>query len=351
MKDRKILTLDGLVSVDSLKLGDFIYTGYEMHLNPVYDIQYRTIDTKYIVEYTDGHYSEYASGEYVRNGFDMVKIDELVSCHDFHPLRLKPIVYPRDIRDMIYGTIDIHEHRSHMYLYGALLANATSEDLDVSINEATYQNIKFTLESLGIYAMGIPNDGKVTLQCPSMDPTKPIKWTYLFPDYLRDGIYMADTFPNYFLTRSVQDRYKFLRGLFDSLKIKPTDDRYTEIASDSFTLLLRIQNLLRSLDIISTILYQGENNPKRPAYVLTKIGLDRFYPDVYSRLEYIEYGINVFTVGERLSSMGIKFKQDLSIRRIREEHGKYEWTDIILPKKNMIYFGEDFIPRSSGSSK
>lgn len=314
-----IQTQRGDIPLSNTNIGDIVYnyeTGDELEIK---GFTTSDIEDVYEAEYTDGRKAYYRYSELIYKG----------------DIQQYPIEYNKNRI--------VHPLTPDSYITGALIIYGKNDDkyLNLPLDRTAVNSLfahKYQLnygDKLGNNRVYFSYDGK------SRDDL--ITWKEFFPDYLfygRTKNPRNPIVPLEYRRASIDDRWQFIRGVFDMGFDEKLFPDSCSIGHESERSLLAVQEILWSLGILSTIIYDPNLlslNKRGWEYRLDIQGNYNGYPGFFYDISSLE---------KMLKKQKIIQKFKLQLKSIKWYTRAYS-SNIILEKPNMIYLTGNFLPRIS----
>jgi len=334
-----VQTRKGDVPIEDIHVGDIVYgfeTGEEYEVQSVID---SFQDVVYEVTYNDGRVEYYREFELIYTGDTFINLATLFKQDD--PLGnasmdLKPhqIDYTKNIvveslspDPYIAGALLIHGNRREKYLNLPLDRFAANQHFAHKY-QLNYGN---RLENNMVFFSynGAPDDRLIT-------------WEEFFPNSIMDRTKDSFLIPSEYQRASVDDRWQFIRGVFD---IGYTKDMFLYgcgIANVSENRLTEVQKILWSLGVLSTITY----DPRLPAARGREFRLDlQIDPNTYPRFfYYIDFIEDMILNEQRFVRRDPEFKLRFRSAKL---YGRGYAKNLVLDKPQALYLTSNFLPRIS----
>lgn len=334
----------GVVPIDDLVFGDTLYeygTGNELK---VLSIGNSEQDMIYNVEYSDGRSQIYRAKDRVFTGNKIVEARDIFGKEGFPEISLRPIeLFRSPVTRPLYPDPCI---AGALIIFGRYDTPYINLPLDRNGVNQLFAH-KYNLD----YADKL-EDNTTFYAYNGADKSKPITWKEFFPYYdfyVRTRLQSSPLIPVEYTRSSINNREKFIRGVFD---IGYNQDMFPDnvgIASNSEQRLEEVQKILWSLGVPSKISY----DPNLPLdrgriYRLDVIGKYDGYPGFFYDINNIRKQIRNDNVIKRPIS---DFK--MKITRVGHVHSngclitKGYLRNVVLNKPQALYVTDNFLPRVS----
>ena len=288
------------------------------------------------IYFTDGDHITVDANGFVLNGDDEIPIKRAAKLNQF------------DRIDMAKAeTKSIHNYYGiDLYLIGVFLTYGYNSFYEVSLPIDMIQRIQPNMENCGLVFYGPRTEANV--QFAFIDhPDVSLTWYQIVPQYIQHGKYAECNFDNQFLTLSIDDRWKMIHGIFDAGAVMDEVTDHISIRWADPISLTRVQRLLRSVGIPSSIIYSPKIGTDH-SYMLIVLGNYRLYPGLYDDRKKIHS-----TIVERFNMRYIDIDPfDFKIQKISIHHPRFPLQavkvyNLTLEKEHAVYYGEKFLPEVS----
>jgi hypothetical protein len=334
----KVLTDKGVVPIDTLVPGEFVYEYHTGNLLEIKDIVDLDVDDVYEVEYSDHRKSYYQSKDYIYLGNSVSRIGDFFK--NKFSMKLENINSNFTQFPLEYEKNRIRKQLvPDPYIAGALLIYG---DLNLEfINLPSNMNIPTSLLYKYNLDYGNTVDGnKNTFICLGDPYKREITWNKFFPlsnFYAKTHNNNDPIIPNEYLLGNINDREQFIRGIFDIGCDFNVYKDFIAISHSEELMLNEVQKILWSLGILSHVVYNPKYETGNRLYHLIILGDYNNYPGLFYNINKIEKSIEN-------NNMKEDFK--LQLKKIKWKCIGYT-SNIILDKKYMFYITDNFLPRIS----
>jgi hypothetical protein len=345
-----VQTQRGTIAIEDINIGDMVYdykTGKKIE---VLDLEVTEKSDVYEIVYSDNRKGYYHYHEPIFLGDGVSNICTLLKMHDksFMDDPINPKIYRGNIKqypidynlDMLISPLS-----PDPYIAGALIiyGNYESEYINLPLDKDAANNLfahKYQLN----YAEKLDKN-TVYFAYNGTSRTKVITWNEFFPLYNFYGKSKNKgdpIIPLEYLRASINDRWQFIRGVFDIGYSKYTFPDEIGISHSSRKNLRTVQDVLWSLGILSIINYNPNlRDIGDRVWHLTIVGEMDGYPGFFYNYDSIEHVIQNDTRVDKLHKDFI-----LQIQLIRKYCKAYS-TNLVLETPNAVYLTGDFLPRIS----
>ncbi len=330
----RVLTTNGIKNVSDVLIADQLY---EYRTGELLDI----IQTKkvlrtncYLITFHDGRSEWYLENDQIFLGDRIINVCELLK--QSFPISIE--MYPIDYKKIMTPLFP------DPYIAGALLMYGDFDDLYINLplNRDKVNDHLFHKYNL-IFGDKL-NKNRVYFKSDRNGKEDLITWKEFFPNYkmyptskdINDPI-----IPIEYQLASINDRWKFIRGVFDLGYDQINFPDTIGISNKHEFRLKEIQKILWSLGVLSKISYDPNQTEKEMLYRLDILGEKNIYPGFFSNIYSMEYQINT---DDRFIRHQTKYI--LGIQNIKYM-GKYSSYRLKLNKQKTLYLSENFLPRVS----
>ena len=331
----RVLTTNGIKNIDSLNFGDKLYEYKTNNLLEVVKVRrYPISQSIFIVKYSDGRKFIYGPNDLIFNGYRIIKFEDLFDNIN----RSSPIIqYPIDYKKLL-NPLD-----PDPYVAGALLlyGNFDIPFINLPISKSKADNLFFNKYNM-VFGENI-RGGVVYFKYEHTDEL--IRWDDFFKRYkvYVNGKHIDDPLiPEEYIYSSINDRWQFIRGVFDlGYNEKDFADRIG-IASNYKYKLKEIQKILWSLGLLSNIVYDPYITDKSTKYRLEIRASKHEYPGLFYDINNMEYNISKET-----AFINHMHKFDVTIKSIECCGFGYIYNVEFKDSKNALYLTDNFLPKVS----
>lgn len=339
-----VQTHRGILAIDDLVYNDIIYeygTGNELK---VIDVTGPDPDVIYDVKYSDDRSQIYRAHDHVFTGNSVVEVNHIFGKDKFPEIPLKPIeLYRSKISRPLHPDPCI---AGALIIFGRYDTPYINLPLDRNGVNQLFAH-KYNLD----YADKL-EDNTTFYAYNGADKSKPITWKEFFPYYdfyATSGMKYSPLIPDEYTRASINDRWKFIRGVFDVGYDPVMFPDNVGIASDSEDRLKEVQKMLWSLGVPSKVSFDPHLPLARGrTYQLDVIGRYDGYPGFFYDINNIRKTIRNDNVIKRPIS---DFKMKISSVEYIHRHGCFVdrgyMRNVILDKPHALYITDNFLPRVS----
>lgn len=338
-----VLTSKGFKDIRNLVPGDIVYEYKTNKEFEVKKLEKREIGNLYNVEYTDGRSGIYSENELLYTGDNIIDIISALDIKEFPEIHLYPfeniVIKEKPFVDPYLAAIFI--------MYGDYELDEISIPLDISKNLCFDILYKYHMET---YIDSNKNKVFFTYEY----SISKITWKEFFGDnlymYIISKQITSPFIPNEYMFSFVLDRWKFIRGVFDTgYDIKLFRDKVA-IYHWSKDRLEWISRMLWSLGITCKIVYDPFGATESKPYVLTITGKFDCYPGFFYNGKYIMnhlFNSDSFYAKHNDHEMKIKsIKQITDVSKLIQIDTN-DTCNIILDKPKVLFITDNFLPRVS----
>lgn len=345
----KVLTEDGIKDVTELRPGDHVYEYKTGNLLEVREVFKSKPQPTYHVFFSDQRSASFLEDDLIFTGNDIVKVESIVGKSKlwrFFNINQYPIEFNKD--KVITPPIP------DPYVAGPLLAFGNYAKEFINLPSYFYKSSEFInnfYDELVDITPVNPIKSSIedfTMQFISNDTSSVITWKGFFPDCNFDGepyTLLNKPFPLKYIRSSINDRKKFIRGIFDVGYIKDIFDGSGSIGivgNNSYHL-KEVQKILWSLGILSFVSYDPMLYQFRGfQFKLSLIGDHSLYPGLFSDPNHISDTIKTETsILEQLTNNSLNIKNIIKLSSSGYMH------NIVFDEPNKLYLDDNFLPRVS----
>lgn len=344
-----VYTQRGLVDIRNLVYGDTLYeyrTGKPHKVLSIKKSNNRIIK----VHYSDGREAIYSIDELLFTGNNIVDMYSALEIKEFPKIKLwgfdnsKYIDKPK---------LDPDPYTAGIFLtYGDYSMNEINLPLDL------WKNFLSDFYTCNIQASSIPKDNMVLFTY--LMSVSYLTWNQFFNNdrnlYNKVDAWVltkkitSPCIPNEYMFASINDRWKFIRGIFDFGYNKLISRDEISICHWSEERLTWIQRLLWSLGITSNIEYNPFKSLESRPYVLTITGDYDCYPGMFYNVDYTRNQLqNDNSFYAKHNQLDMKIDKIIPIIGNKEliEIDTTNMCNVILDQPNVLYVSDNYLPRVS----
>lgn len=339
-----VYTQRGLVEISDIYPGDYVYEYGTSNMIEVLNIEYISDSHISEVKYNDGRSQIYQNTELfftgkmitrLYNAFDKGKVAQIhMYPTKFNSRNITTKLFPDPY---IAGALIIHGRYDTRYI---------NLPLDRSAADQLFAH-KYNLDFADLL-----EDNTTFYAWNGTDRSQAITWKEFFPNYdffATSGKIYSPVIPNEYLFSSINDRWKFIRGVFD---IGYSQDIFPDsvgIAHWSEDRLKAVQIMLWSLGIASRITYDPDMTLARGReYRLDVIGSYDGYPGFFYDVDAIRKNIRndhelsrqIYPFQLEVKSIGPYISNGVTINT-------GSMRNLLLEKSYALYITDNFLPRPS----
>lgn len=343
-----IQTQDGDVPIEHVYVGDIVYDYKTSEEYEVRSIVNSRTEKIYKVEYTDGRVDYYTLSELMFIGYSITNVDTLLRERENfmldHPtsvnstrgnIKISAITYNKSsIRDILVPD---------PYIAGALLIYGNYDDEYINLPLDRPATNAFLAHKYQLNFADKLSDNTVYFTYNGAPRNQILRWWDFFPLYtFRARNKNYPIIPMEYRRASLNDRWQFIRGVFDTGFDEYFFPDNCAIAHHDEEKLKAVQEVLWSLGVLSIISY----DPHLPVARGRKYRLDvQTHHDNYPGFfYYIDFMEKMMLNKKRIVNREPKFK--LQIKSI-EWHAIGHVKKLVLDRPHRVYLTGNFLPRVS----